>query len=120
MDQSTCDLSDKYGEKARVIPPVLRHFGGKRRFHGAVVTIKCFEDNSRLKEMVSTNGAGRVLVVDGGGSTRYALMGDMVGKEAAAHGWAGVVIYGCVRDTTALSALDLGVMALVYWWKPWS
>lgn len=112
MDQSTCDLSDTYGEKGRVVAPVLRHFGGKRRFKGEVMTIKCFEDNSRVKEAVNSPGAGRVLVVDGGGSTRYALLGDMLGRAAVSNGWAGVVVYGCVRDTAVLATLDLGVMAL--------
>ena len=112
LDQATCDLSDKFGEACRVLPPVLRHFGGKQRFGGPVVTVKCFEDNSRVKEQVYTSGAGRVLVVDGGGSTRYALLGDMLGKEAAKNGWAGIVVYGCVRDARVLSTLDLGVMAL--------
>jgi regulator of ribonuclease activity A len=112
MTISTCDLCDKYGDKARVVPPGFRHFGGKRRFHGLVATVRCPEDNSRLKELAGTPGAGRVLVVDGGGSMRHALLGDMIGKQAVEHGWAGVVIYGCVRDTAELSALDLGVMAL--------
>lgn len=112
MDQSTCDMSDKYGAKGRVVAPVLRHFGGKRRFKGEVVTIKCFEDNSRVKEMLSSPGAGRVLVIDGGGSTRYALLGDMIGREAMGNGWAGIVLHGCVRDTAVLATLDLGVLAL--------
>lgn len=111
MDPSTCDLSDEYGERGRVVAPVFRHFGGKRRFKGEVVTIKCFEDNSRVKEMVDTEGAGRVLVVDGGGSLRYALLGDMVAKKAIARGWEGIVIDGCVRDVAELGALDLGVLA---------
>ena len=112
MVESTCDLSDSYGEQARVVAPGLRHFGGKRRFNGAVVTVKCFEDNSRVRELVTTPGDGRVLLVDGGGSTRYALLGDMLGREALAHGWAGVVVYGCVRDTSVLETLKFGVMAL--------
>lgn len=112
MPSSTCDLSDKYGERARVVPPSLRHFGGKKRFHGPVVTLRCPEDNSRLKELASTPGAGRVLVVDGGGSLRYALLGDMIGKLVLDHGWAGVVVHGAVRDSAALAELDLGVMAL--------
>jgi regulator of ribonuclease activity A len=112
MALSTCDLCDKYGEKARVVPPAFRHFGGKRRFHGPVVTARCPEDNSRLKELANTAGAGRVLVIDGGGSLRRALLGDMIGKEALDHGWAGVVVHGAVRDCAALAELELGVMAL--------
>ena len=112
MTDSTCDLSDVHGEQARVLPPVFRHFGGRRRFAGEVVTVKCFEDNSRLKELVATDGGGRVIVVDGGGSTRCALLGDMVACEALAHGWVGIVVWGCVRDTAVLATLDLGVAAL--------
>ncbi len=112
MTDSTCDLSDTHGDGARVLAPILRHFGGRRRFGGAVVTVKCFEDNARLKELVGTAGAGRVIVVDGGGSTRCALLGDMVAREALEHGWAGIVVWGCVRDTEELKTLDLGVMAL--------
>ena len=112
MTDSTCDLSDSHGDEARVLPPVFRHFGGRRRFAGEVVTVKCFEDNSRLKELVGTQGGGRVIVVDGGGSTRCALLGDMVARDALEHGWAGIVVWGCVRDTDVLQTLDLGVMAL--------
>jgi regulator of ribonuclease activity A len=112
MRQSTCDLSDTYGGRARVLPPVLRHFGGRTRFEGEIATIKCYEDNSRVKELAGNPGHGRVLLVDGGGSTRYALLGDTIGKELLEHGWAGIVLHGSVRDTAALATLDLGVMAL--------
>ena len=112
MYQSTCDLSDTYGRRARVLPPVLRHFGGRIRFGGEIATLKCFEDNSRLRELTSTSGGGRVLLVDGGGSTRHALLGDTIAKEALEHGWAGIVVHGSVRDTAALATLDLGVMGL--------
>jgi regulator of ribonuclease activity A len=112
MHQSTCNLSDTYGARARVLAPVLRHFGGSTRFHGEIVTVQCFEDNSRVKELVASSGDGRVLLVDGGGSTRCALLGDMIGTEALEQGWAGIVVHGCIRDTAALAALELGVMAL--------
>ncbi len=112
MPMSTCDLCDKYGDKSRVLSPQFRHFGGRRQFHGLVATLRCPEDNSRLKELVGTPGQGKVLVVDSGGSLRYALMGDMVAKLALDHGWSGVVMHGAVRDTVPLAQLDLGVMAL--------
>ncbi len=91
---------------------MLRHFGGRRRFAGAVETLECFEDNSRLRELMNTAGDGRVLVVDAGGSLRCALLGDTIAREAIAHDWIGIVIHGCVRDTAALARLELGVMAL--------
>jgi regulator of ribonuclease activity A len=112
VDASTCDLSDAYGDRARIVPPVLRHFGGRQHFSGLVETVKCFEDNSRVKELLNTPGNGRVLVVDGGGSLRYALLGDTIGQEAVDHGWAGVVVHGCIRDSAVLGSLDLGVLAL--------
>lgn len=109
---STCDLFDRFGDDVRVAPPLLRDFGARRCFHGAAVTVKCFEDNSRVKELLEAPGEGRVLVVDGGGSMRSALMGDMIAKSAQQNGWSGVIVYGCVRDIAELAALDLGIKAL--------
>ncbi|MEZ5100739.1 MAG: ribonuclease E activity regulator RraA [Thermoleophilia bacterium] len=111
MDWTTSDLSDAHGDVARPIA-CLRHFGGRVRFSGPVETVKCFEDNSRVKELANTPGEGRVLVVDGGGSLRYALVGDTIGAELIANGWVGVVVHGAVRDVRPLASLDLGVMAL--------
>lgn len=91
---------------------VLHDFGGPTAFSGRIATVKTFEDNSRIKELSATPGHGRVLVVDGGGSLRCALVGDMIGADLVRNGWAGVVIYGCVRDVEALKGLDLGVKAL--------
>jgi regulator of ribonuclease activity A len=112
MTQTTSDLYDQFGERLRVLPPRFQDFGGRSRFSGEVVTVQCFEDNSRVKELLSTPGAGKVLLVDGGGSQRCALLGDLIGAEAVRHAWEGVVIYGCIRDRAALKALDLGVKAL--------
>ena len=112
MSDSTCDLYDKHGEAIRVLQPIFRDFGGKTSFGGIAVTIKCFEDNSRVKEVTATPGQGKVLVVDGGGSLRCALLGDLIAKEAVSNGWEGVIICGCVRDTAVLAELPLGVKAL--------
>ena len=112
MGQSTSDLYDLHGEKLRVLPAVFQDFGGRKSFSGEVVTVKCFEDNSRVKDLLSTPGGGKVLVVDGGGSLRCALLGDLIAGQALANSWEGVVIYGCVRDRAALSELALGVKAL--------
>lgn len=112
----TCDLLDDHPECQVAAPYVdgkmWRVFGGNRAFGGPVVTVKCFEDNSRVKETLATPGNGRVLVVDGGGSMRCALLGDLIAESAVQNGWAGVVVYGCVRDVDALAQLPLGVMAL--------
>jgi regulator of ribonuclease activity A len=108
----TCDLCDENPEDVRVCEPMFSQFGGRECFGGEIVTAKCFEDNSRVKEMLGTPGAGKVLVVDGGGSLRCALLGDMIGEDAVKNGWEGVIVYGCVRDVDALGTLDLGVQAL--------
>jgi regulator of ribonuclease activity A len=112
MPDSTCDLYDTLGARARVLPPVFLDFGGRLRFDGVVVTVRCFEDNSRVKEILATAGSGKVLVVDGGGSQRCALMGDLIAKSAVDNGWEGVVIFGCIRDRVALRELRLGIKAL--------
>jgi regulator of ribonuclease activity A len=91
---------------------MFKNFGGRSSFGGQVVTVKCFEDNSRVKELLATEGAGKVLVVDGGGSLRCALLGDLIGASAVKYGWEGVIVYGAVRDIDALAQLDLGVQAL--------
>ncbi len=112
METSTSDLADLHGERARVLSPGLRHYGGRQRFGGPIVTVRCYEDNSRVKDLVASSGEKRVLLVDGGGSTRCALVGDILAGEALRNDWAGIVIYGAVRDTAALATLELGVMAL--------
>lgn len=114
----TCDLLDDNPEKnLQVVIPSLdgkffKSYGARKSFGGEVVTVKCFEDNSRVKELLATEGAGKVLVVDGGALMRCALMGDMIAESAVKNKWNGVVIYGCVRDVDALAELDLGVHAL--------
>jgi regulator of ribonuclease activity A len=112
MSESTCDLYDTLGASARVLSPVFLDFGGRLRFGGVIVTVRCFEDNSRVKEILATPGSGKVLVVDGGGSQRCALMGDLIAKSAVDNGWEGVIVYGCIRDRVALRELALGVKAL--------
>ena len=113
---STCDLCDenKSGESAhfRVLPPIFKDFGGRLKFSGQVVTVKCYEDNSLVKRAVESEGAGRVLVVEGAGSLRRALMGGNLAAAAARNGWAGVVIDGCVRDAAELLATPIGIRAL--------
>ena len=114
----TCDLLDDNPDKdiQTLIPSMdgkfFKSYGARKTFGGQIVTVKCFEDNSRVKELLATDGAGKVLVVDGGASMRCALMGDMIAESAVKNHWNGVVIYGCVRDVDALAELDLGVHAL--------
>ncbi|WP_449434058.1 ribonuclease E activity regulator RraA [Pseudomonas putida] len=108
----TPDLCDAYPDLVQVLEPMFSNFGGRDSFGGQIVTIKCFEDNSRVKEQVELDGKGKVLVVDGGGSLRCALLGDMLAEKAAKNGWEGLVIYGCVRDVDVLVQTDVGVQAL--------
>ncbi|ROQ29799.1 putative 4-hydroxy-4-methyl-2-oxoglutarate aldolase [Gallaecimonas pentaromativorans] len=106
------DLCDAHGDQLHWLEAPLQDWGGKALFFGQVVTVKCFEDNSRVKELLATPGQGKVLVVDGGGSTRQALMGDLIAKSAVDNGWAGVVIFGAIRDAGEIATLALGVKAL--------
>ncbi|MEH6516572.1 MAG: ribonuclease E activity regulator RraA [Halioglobus sp.] len=108
---STPDLSDNTPQ-ARAIELQFTNYGGVQAFSGQVVTIKCHEDNSLVKQAVSEAGEGRVIVVDGGGSRRRALLGDMLAEQAASNDWAGLVIYGVIRDVDEIGATALGVQAL--------
>ncbi|SDU02662.1 ribonuclease E activity regulator RraA [Halopseudomonas salegens] len=107
----TPDLCDKYPDVA-VVEPMFSNFGGHDSFGGQIVTIKCFEDNSIVKEQVDQDGRGKVMVVDGGGSLRRAMLGDMLAEKAAKNGWEGIIIYGCVRDVDVLIQTPLGIQAL--------
>lgn len=109
---TTADLADTHGPALRVCDLQFRQFGGWRIFSGPVRTVSCHEDNGLLRDLVRTPGHGAVLVVDGGGSLRTALAGDLIAGAAQAHGWAGLVLHGAVRDSVALAHLDLGVKAL--------
>lgn len=115
-DFSTCDLCDLHKNDSsgafRVLSPIFRDFGARRRFAGSVSTVKCFEDNSLVKAALDEPGRQRVLVVDGGGSLRRALVGGNVAAAAARNGWAGVLVYGCVRDSAELAQSEVGIRAL--------
>lgn len=112
MSFSTADLYDQFEERLAVCEPIFSDFGGREAFRGLAVTVKCFEDNSCIKEALAQPGEGRVLVVDAGGSVRCAMLGDLIADRAVANGWAGVIIDGCVRDTARLAEMDLGIKAL--------
>jgi regulator of ribonuclease activity A len=116
LEFATCDLCDLHKADTsgafRVLPPVFRSYGGVARFCGPVGTVKCFEDNSFVKAACDSPGAGRVLVVDGGGSLRRSLVGGNVAAAAARNGWAGIVVDGCVRDVVELAQCEVGIRAL--------
>ena len=106
------DLCDQYGDSLRVLSPMLKNFGGNNCFHGKISTIKCHEDNSFVADAVREEGDGSVLVVDGGGSLRCALLGDNLAAIAASNSWAGIIVFGCVRDVVALKDITLGIQAI--------
>ena len=113
MKQSTPDLCDAHPELVQVVSGLhWQSFGGVVAFGGPIETVKCFEDNSRVKEALSEQGNGRVLVVDGGGSLRNALIGDLIAAKAAENSWAGIIIYGACRDVDVLPDIPFGVIAL--------
>jgi regulator of ribonuclease activity A len=111
MTYATTDLSDAHPE-AQTCDPVFRDFGGRGAFHGPIKTLKVFEDNALVRATLETPGESRVLVVDGGGSTRCALFGGNLGQLAVKNGWAGVVVYGLVRDSGELAQQAFGLKAL--------
>lgn len=116
MDFTTTQLCDGYMDQPqvqlRVVNPMFSSLGGQRRFCGQVSTLKLFEDNVRVREVLSEPSEAGVLVVDGGGSMRCALLGDQLAELGRDNGWSGVVIYGCVRDSAQLATLDFGIQAL--------
>jgi regulator of ribonuclease activity A len=117
MTFATADLCDAHEDQLaagtlRVLEPVFRRFGRAPCFGGEAVTLKVFEDNALVRATLEQKGAGRVLVVDGGGSLRCALVGGNLARLAEKNGWAGVLVYGCVRDTLELNECNIGVLAL--------
>ena len=110
MSFATTDLSDAHPE-AQVCEPLFGDFGGRLAFHGAIKTLKVFEDNALVRATLETPGEGRVLVVDGGGSLRCALVGGNLGALGVKNGWAGIVVNGCIRDSEEIGGQDIGVKA---------
>jgi len=109
----TADLYDAHGAALQVAHPLLRHFGGRRRFHGQIHTVQVFEDNALVRKTLDTvSGKGKVLVVDGGASMRVALVGDRLAEIAVRQGWEGVLVNGCIRDSAECAEFDFGLMAI--------
>ncbi len=112
MDYVLPDLCDAYPELVRVVDPIFQNYGGKASFGGQIVTVKCHEDNSLVASQVGTDGTGKVLVVDAGGSLRCGMLGDNLALKAVENGWQGIVVYGCIRDVDIIRETTLGVQAL--------
>ena len=112
MSLNTADLCDDYADRVSIAEPIFRDYGGNAAFNGPIETVKTFEDNSLVRRAVERPGNGKVLVVDGGASRRCALLGDRLAALAVENGWAGVVIFGCIRDVKEIGGIPLGVKAL--------
>lgn len=112
MNFLTTDLCDAHEGKVCVVAPMFRSYGGRKAFCGGVATLKLFEDNGLVRKTLESAGNGRVLVIDGGGSLRRALVGDQLAALGVKNGWSGIVAYGCIRDSRAIGAMDIGVLAL--------
>ena len=112
MTITTADLCDAFGDAVRLVDPVFRDYGGISRFAGPIETLRVFEDNALVAEALEMAGHGRVLVLDGGGSLRTALVGGRLAGLAHTNGWAGLVVNGCVRDSVEIRLIRLGVRAV--------
>jgi len=112
MTFKTADLCDDFSGSLQIVRPMFQSFGGNKRFSGAIQTVKIFEDNVLVREMLSEQVNGDVLVVDGGGSLRCALLGDMLAEMGYKNGWSGVVVYGCIRDSYDINGMPIGVRAI--------
>lgn len=108
----TADLIDSHASKLTLVHLPFRKFGAKPFFRGRVQTVKCFEDNTEVRAQLEQPGEGRILVIDGGGSTRIALLGDILADLAITSGWAGIVVNGAIRDSAEIDAMDMTVLAL--------
>lgn len=112
LDFTTCDLSDANETTIRAVDPGYLRFGANAKFAGEIVTVKCHEDNQLVKATLATAGFGKVLVVDGGGSMRRALVGDLIAQSAVTNGWSGVLVHGCIRDSAVIDTLPIAIRAL--------
>ncbi|MBS5999276.1 MULTISPECIES: ribonuclease E activity regulator RraA [Haemophilus] len=108
----TSELCDIYAEQVDVVEPIFSSFGGVSNFYGKVTTVKCFESNGLIAEVLEENGEGRVLVIDGGGAVRRGLIDAELAQLAVDNGWEGIIVYGAVRQIQQLENLDIGIHAL--------
>ncbi|MEZ7497171.1 ribonuclease E activity regulator RraA [Flavobacterium sp. Arc3] len=109
---TTADLWDEYEKLLSCVDPIFKHFGSKKVFSGKITTIKLFEDNSLVRKQLESDGKGRVLVIDGGGSLRCALVGDQLAELAMQNNWEGIIVNGCIRDSEVINSMNIGIKAL--------
>lgn len=108
----TADLCDEYSDSLSIAQPLFNDYGKIISFSGEISTVKCFEDNSLVRKQLEQAGNGRVLAIDGGGSTRCAVVGDILAKMGADNGWNGIIVYGCIRDSGMIANINIGVKAM--------
>ena len=112
MTKATADLYDEFGEELTVLAPIFSDYGGKSTFEGEIATLKVFEDNTLVRAELEKSGENKVLVIDGGGSLRCALVGDNLAVLAMDNGWSVIIVFGCVRDSAQIIEIGLGVKAI--------
>ncbi|GGI88003.1 ribonuclease E activity regulator RraA [Shewanella gelidii] len=112
MEYNTSELCDMYLDVVDVVEPMFSNYGGCSSFGGAISTVKCFEDNGLIVEVLQQDGQGRVLLIDGGGSLRRALIDSTIVELAVTNNWEGIVVYGSVRDVDAIEEMDIGIQAM--------
>ena len=112
MEYNTSALCDLFADSVDVVDPIFASFGGRYSFGGEITTVKCFEDRGLIDRVLAQPGAGKVLLIDGGGSSRRALFDASSAQVAIDNDWEGVVIYGSVREVDSLAELDIGVLAV--------
>jgi len=113
MEYNTSELCNIYADLIDVVEPIFSNYGGRHSFGGEVVTVKCFESNGLISQILSSNGTGKVLVIDGGGSTRRALIDGAIAEQAYKNNWEGIVCFGSVRDVDVLEEIEIGIQSLV-------
>ncbi len=112
MNFTTADLYDQYEEAVQVAAPLFNDYGGRKKFGGLVTTVKVFEDNTLVRVALEEAGQDRILIVDGGGSLRCALVGDRLAELGCNNQWQGIIVYGCIRDAEVIATIDIGLKAL--------
>jgi regulator of ribonuclease activity A len=112
MSFTTADLYDDHGDKVQVAAPIFYNYGGAARFSGPIATVRVHEDNALVRQTLDQDGKGQVLIVDGGGSVRCALVGDLLAALAQKNNWAGIIVYGCIRDSVEIGKIAIGVKAM--------
>ena len=112
MEYNTSELCDLFADAVDVVEPMFVNYGGRSSFGGQLVTVKCYEDKGLIENALQASGIGKVLLVDGGGSLRRALIDINIAETALENDWEGIICYGCVRDVDALEDLDIGIQAM--------